>query len=265
MDERCNVAVLQQFAEQWKHPTQVPTVIKASPFFSLRPASLIGRTCSFGKSTRISPSLTDSPTISEFEGLRVIVRTADLEHVRQGVENSRGIPGGNTRRRFHGTVRECCLGDTSSESALCRLVTCNLCRIIQVLLKTLAPSRTEAALLYRARSNSLKRANARTLADSGRVFIRLRPHQRFARGVYLGGNEVLICTGQRLLRWERVSEQGDASQRCCNGEGNQAYTDRHKHKTGTAPGFREVFLTPTCTATPWVRHSNWRTWRGFEL
>jgi len=47
------------------------------------------------------------------------------------VEQNRGITGGNTRRRFHGTVRECCLGDTSSENALCRLSTCNLCRIIQ--------------------------------------------------------------------------------------------------------------------------------------
>jgi hypothetical protein len=62
----------------------------------------------------------------------MIVRTADFEHVRRGVEQNRGITGGNTRRRFHGTVRECRLGDTSSENALCRLSTCNLCRIIQV-------------------------------------------------------------------------------------------------------------------------------------
>jgi len=42
-----------------------------------------------------------------------------------------GIPGGNTRRRFHGTVRECRLGDTSTAQGLCLLDTCNLCRIIQ--------------------------------------------------------------------------------------------------------------------------------------
>ena len=81
---------------------------------------------------RIKPSLRDSPTISKFERVGMIVRMADFECFRRGVEFSRGIPGGNTRRRFHGTVRECCLGDNSSESALCRLSTCNLCRIIQV-------------------------------------------------------------------------------------------------------------------------------------
>ena len=81
---------------------------------------------------RTKPSLRDSPTISKFERVEMIVRMADFECFRRGVEFSRGIPGGNTRRRFHGTVRECCLGDHSSESALCRLSTCNLCRIIQV-------------------------------------------------------------------------------------------------------------------------------------
>jgi hypothetical protein len=62
----------------------------------------------------------------------VSVPTADFEHLRRGVEQNGGIPGGNTRRLFHGTVRGCRLGDTSSENALCRLSTCNLCRIIQV-------------------------------------------------------------------------------------------------------------------------------------
>jgi hypothetical protein len=155
--------------------------------------------CSFGRSTRISLSLTDFPAISEFECRIMIAPTADLdsEHVRRGVENSRGIPGGNTRRRFHGTVRECCLGDTSSENALCRLSTCNLCRIIQVPLERAAgPLWYLASWFYRARSNSLKRASAQTSADSERVSIRLRPHQRFARSMYLGGSEALICTGQ---------------------------------------------------------------------
>jgi len=54
-----------------------------------------------------------------------------FSNYKRGVEQSRGIPDGNTRRRFHGTIRECCLGDTSSENALCRLSNCNLCRIIQ--------------------------------------------------------------------------------------------------------------------------------------
>ena len=62
----------------------------------------------------------------------MIVIVADFEHVRWGVAKKRGISGGNTRRRFHGTVRECYLGDTSSDNVPCRLSTCNLCRILQV-------------------------------------------------------------------------------------------------------------------------------------
>ena len=84
---------------------------------------------------RIRLFLTDSTTISKSERLGTIVHTADFEHIRCRVEKRRGIPGGNTRRCFHGTVRECCLGDTSSENALCISSTCNLCRIIQVLPK----------------------------------------------------------------------------------------------------------------------------------
>src|SRR5216683_5383926 len=86
----------------------------------------------FGKSTRIRLCLIDSPAMSEFACVGMTLHAADSGHVRRGVEHSRGIPGGNTRRRFHGTIRECRLGDTPSESALCRLSTCNLCRIIQV-------------------------------------------------------------------------------------------------------------------------------------
>jgi hypothetical protein len=101
------------------------------------------------------------------------------------------------------------------------------------------------SLIYRARSNSLEQASAQTLADSERVSIRLRPHPRLACRVYLGGDETLIFTGQRLHRREHVSKQGDASQRCRDGEGSQAYKDRHKPDTGTLPGFRQVlFQTP---------------------
>lgn len=123
---------------------------------------LIGCMCSFGKSTRIRLFLTDSPTISEFDHLGMIVRTTDLEHVRRGVEFSRGIPGGNTRRRFHGTVRECCLGDTSSEGALCRLSTCNLCRIIQVPLECAAGPFWHSGVLVLQSSFQLAKAGQRT-------------------------------------------------------------------------------------------------------
>ncbi|KAH9967395.1 hypothetical protein BC827DRAFT_588739 [Russula dissimulans] len=87
--------MVQQFTNQWKHPTQVPTVIKLWKVYA------------------------DQSVVDRFSSYQ------------RQVEASRGIPGGNTRRRFHGTIRECCLGDDSSQSALCRLSTCNLCRIIQ--------------------------------------------------------------------------------------------------------------------------------------
>jgi len=87
--------VLRQFTQQWKHPTSVPTVIKLWKVYA------------------------DQTVIDRFSSYQ------------QGIEQTRGIPGGNTRRRFHGTIRECCLGDNASENALCRLNGCNLCRIIQ--------------------------------------------------------------------------------------------------------------------------------------
>jgi len=87
--------VVQQFINQWMHPTQVPNVLKLWKVYA------------------------DQSVVDRFSDYQ------------RGVEHSRGIPGGNTRRRFHGTIRECYLGDTSDENALCRLSNCNLCRIIQ--------------------------------------------------------------------------------------------------------------------------------------
>jgi len=111
---------------------------------------------------RIKPSLIDSPIISEFECVRMIVYTADPGHARRGVEQSRGIPDGNTRRRFHGTIRECCLGDTSSENALCRLSNCNLCRIIQVPLERTASFSWYLGAIFLQSSFQLAKAGQRT-------------------------------------------------------------------------------------------------------
>jgi hypothetical protein len=51
---------------------------------------------------------------------------------RSRVEQERGLAGGNTRRRFHGTIRACCLGDDDRNRDLCNVSTCSLCRIIRV-------------------------------------------------------------------------------------------------------------------------------------
>ncbi|KAH9967415.1 hypothetical protein BC827DRAFT_1173986 [Russula dissimulans] len=47
------------------------------------------------------------------------------------VASRSGTLDGNTRRRFHGTTRKCGLGDDSSKTALCNMISCNLCRIVQ--------------------------------------------------------------------------------------------------------------------------------------
>jgi len=47
------------------------------------------------------------------------------------VERRTDILDGNPRRRYHGTIRTCRLGDTSNNGVLCRLSTCNMCGIIR--------------------------------------------------------------------------------------------------------------------------------------
>ncbi|KAH9067953.1 ADP-ribosylation, partial [Lactarius vividus] len=47
------------------------------------------------------------------------------------LERRTGTSGANTRRRFHGTIRKCRLGDTSTDGALCKLSDCNMCSIIR--------------------------------------------------------------------------------------------------------------------------------------
>jgi len=111
---------------------------------------------------QIRPSLIGSPVISEFECVCMIVYTANSGNFRRGVEQSRGIPGGNTRRRFHGTVRECCLGDTSSENALCRLSNCNLCRIIQVTLERTASFSWNLGAIFLQSSFQVAKVGQRT-------------------------------------------------------------------------------------------------------
>jgi hypothetical protein len=74
---------------------------------------------------------TDSSVISKSQ-VQITIRLIDFVYVRLGVERRTQIPGGNTCRRFHGTIRACSLGDTSTDDALCRQSICNLCSIIRV-------------------------------------------------------------------------------------------------------------------------------------
>ncbi|KAI0002452.1 hypothetical protein BJV74DRAFT_765325, partial [Russula compacta] len=86
--------VVKQFTDQWKHLTQVPTVIKLWRIYGDR--SVLDR----------------------------------FSRYQREVERRTGLPGGNTRRRFHGTARACSLGDTPLDSVLCQNRACTTCKII---------------------------------------------------------------------------------------------------------------------------------------
>jgi len=87
--------VVKQFTDQWKHQTPVPTVIRLWKIYG------------------------DRAVFDRFSRYQL------------DVERRSGIDGGNTRRRFHGTIRACCLGDTPLDGALCLDSNCNMCRIIE--------------------------------------------------------------------------------------------------------------------------------------
>lgn len=75
-------------------------------------------------------------------------------------------------------------------------------------------------LFCRAPSNLPAQVRARTLAGLERGSIRPRPRPRSVLFACLGMEGAMTSVGQLLLRWERVSEQGDASKRCRDGEGD---------------------------------------------
>lgn len=76
--------------------------------------------------------LTDSLATSELERVGKAEPMADYDRIRLEVERRSSVTGGNTRRRFHGTIRACTLGDTSADGNLCSQTACNMCRIIEV-------------------------------------------------------------------------------------------------------------------------------------
>jgi hypothetical protein len=113
-----------------------------------------------------------SPNVSAWPNLSL------TECIRLEVERHRRLQSGNTRRRFHGTIRACCLGDTSLDDTLCRERICNMCRIIQVPPEYLSSLVTLIPLPYRAPSNGPVPVSVQTLVDLERVSIRRRPHPR---------------------------------------------------------------------------------------
>jgi len=86
--------VASQFTDRWKHPTTTPKILKIWKIFE-------------GKET--------ADKFSQYQ---------------LAVERRTGLAGGNTRRRWHGTVRTCRLGDDDSRRAMCNDMDCSLCGII---------------------------------------------------------------------------------------------------------------------------------------
>ncbi|KAI0715566.1 ADP-ribosylation [Fomitopsis betulina] len=87
--------VSKQFRDQWKHPTSVPRVVQIWKIYCNRD------------------------------------HTDEFSRYKLAIERKRNVPGGNSKRRWHGTVRACTVGDSQGQSALCNDVLCALCNIIR--------------------------------------------------------------------------------------------------------------------------------------
>lgn len=87
--------VVSQFNDGWKHSTPVPQVLKVWKIFEPK-------------------------------------QTSDkFAQYKLAVERSRGLEGGNTRRRWHGTIRACKLGDDDNNRIMCNQTGCSLCNIVK--------------------------------------------------------------------------------------------------------------------------------------
>jgi hypothetical protein len=87
--------VANQFRTSWKHPTPVPTVERVWKIYGTR-------------------------ALNDTHG-----------RYRLAVERRTGLPEGNTCRRWHGTIRNCNLGDNDQNRDLCSNLGCSLCQIIK--------------------------------------------------------------------------------------------------------------------------------------
>ncbi|KAL6299580.1 ADP-ribosylation, partial [Sparassis latifolia] len=84
-----------QFKNAWKHSITVPTVVKVWRIYG-------------------SKAINDR-----------------FLKYRQDVERRTGLTEGNNRRRWHGTIRACTLGDNDNLRDLCTSQSCSLCQIIR--------------------------------------------------------------------------------------------------------------------------------------
>lgn len=91
-------------------------------------------TCRYGRYTALGITTTVSLVISACvcppTQMSIIQR---MPPIRLTVARKTQLENGNTRRRFHGTTRACCLGDTSTDYTFCEKPSCSLCNILQVI------------------------------------------------------------------------------------------------------------------------------------
>ena len=106
--------VVKQFNTQWKHTQPTPTVLRV-------------RHAHLQRSTLTSQAHVQVWKIY----CTKIVTDAFWAHVKTVAQRS-NIPGGNCKRRWHGTSRSCTLGDDDKSTNFCTVSKCSLCNIIKV-------------------------------------------------------------------------------------------------------------------------------------
>lgn len=110
-----SLSVSKQFKDQWKHPTPVPKVVQVSLPTPRPPLVLV-----LIASAQVWKIYCDRGHTDEFSRYKL------------AIERKTNLSGGNSKRRWHGTVRACTVGDSETQSALCVDPACSLCNIIRV-------------------------------------------------------------------------------------------------------------------------------------
>ncbi|KAG6846758.1 hypothetical protein H0H93_012079 [Arthromyces matolae] len=108
-------SVVDQFEESWRHNTQKPKVHE------------------------VFKVVLSTTSRQAYEQYRYVIHSTNSkyvgkvkrEHYRASVETQRGLPMGNQCRRWHGSQRDCDIGEQSTNTSLCNSNKCGICGIIR--------------------------------------------------------------------------------------------------------------------------------------
>ena len=135
IDSSARVCIVsKQFTDRWKHDTRVPTVVKVHVhcFLDLMIADRVVQIWKiYGDKVvgdRFSRYRRVLFTIVRAPGIAVSLHAANREMIQRKSEDNDD----NLRRRFHGTIRACQIGDRDNCTEFCTDADCSLCRIIEV-------------------------------------------------------------------------------------------------------------------------------------